>query len=214
MATIGQLYDTLSVFANRGRSAGWDSLDQDSVQAILRDPDGLTKNFIMFMGNGACMILGDLTIIPVPFDVKKFVGENWEVIKEDHDPRNDSLGSVNFSQAEFVTCLNEGETRVPGEVKLTRLKAGNQIRLGASTFLGLWRDWEAKGANSVLESLFRLKGITYMDFSGDVLQNPDRIRYVLYLCRDDVGQWRWHYSWLDHGWLARLVSAVFPQVSA
>ena len=46
------------------------------------------------------------------------------------------------------------------------------------------------------------------------LLNPNGNRYVLYLYRNDDGQWNWNYNWLDNDWNVKNRSAVSSQVSA
>jgi SAM-dependent methyltransferase len=38
-------------------------------------------------------------------------------------------------------------------------------------------------------------------------RNSNGNRYVLYLYRNDDGEWNWNYNWLDNGWNARNLSA-------
>jgi len=57
----------------------------------------------------------------------------------------------------------------------------------------LWQDYQQNKAESVLEKLYQQKGITYIDFFGDILRGPDGDRYVLYLCRHDDGSWHGDY---------------------
>lgn len=167
-----------------------------------------------FLRNGGPTNIGDLTVVTAPFDLKKFLGENWKNVPEEQDTASAALKEVDFSKAEFVTCLKDGEKRITGEDKLARLKAGHQIRYGATVFIGLWNDYQTHKENSVVEKLFRAKGITYIDFFGDVLLYPDGHRFVLCLYRFGVGEWVWDCHWLDRGWFADGLSAMSSQVSS
>lgn len=140
-----------------------------------------------------------MVVVIRSFDPVAFIGKNWSLVPEEHDARNDALTEVDFSRVLFETCLKDGETSITGEEKLKRLKANGNIRLNANIFLGLWEDYQTKKVNSVLEQLCREKGITYMDFFGDVLLGPGGGRGVLCLCRG-VGVWCWGCSWLPSGW--------------
>ena len=129
-----------------------------------------------------------MQIVPRPFDPVKFIGKNWSLIPEEHDTRCDALTEVDFGKVQFETCLKEDETLIiKGEENLTRLKAGRDIRLGATVFMGLWEDYQKNKENSTLENLYKEKSIAYLDFFGDVLLDPDGYRRVLYLCRSDGG---------------------------
>ena len=154
-----------------------------------------------------------MKVFTAPFDPATFIGEGWSLIPEEQDKRSTALKEVDMSKVEFVTCLEPGETSITGEEKLERLKKKNCIRLGATVFAGPWQDYQVNGKDSVLEHLYQEKGITYMDFPGDVLLSPVGDRYVLYLYRDGDGSWGWDYYWLDDDWHTRGVSVVIPQVS-
>ena len=146
-----------------------------------------------------------MIVAPQPFDSVQLIGKGWSLIAEEHDARNDALTEVYFAKVNFDTCLKDGESCIKGEEKLKRMKVNSNIRLGATTFMGLWEDYQAKGKDSILERLHQERGITYLDFFGDVLLTPRGNRRVLFLYRHgDV--WHWRYSWLGHGWLAEYFS--------
>jgi hypothetical protein len=42
-----------------------------------------------------------------------------------------------------------------------------------------------------------------------ILRNPNGNRNVLYLYRNDDGQWNWNYNWLDNDWDADNLSAGY-----
>ncbi len=185
-------------------------LDPDAMQAAtISNPKEAGANFTRFLQNGCRLALPDLKIRPVPFDPATFpgLGEGWRLIAEEHDSRNDTLTEVDFNTVGLVSCLNAGETSIIGEEKLRRLKVAGHLRYGVTTFHGLWLDYQARKENSLLEQLFRLKKITYLDFLGDVLLPPGGDRHVLSLYRG-VGGWRWDARWLAFGWCAGNVSAV------
>ena len=149
----------------------------------------------------------DLIVRPAPFDPEKFLGKSWGIIAEERDARSAALPEVDFGQAEFISCLKPGESSIKGEEKLRRLKASGRLRYGASVFHGLWQDYQNRQENSVLETLYRLKNLTYLDFFGDVLLSPDGGRLVLCLYRSSGGEWYWDARWLRGDWPGE-VSAV------
>jgi hypothetical protein len=158
------------------------------------------------------VIVPGLMVPTAAFDIERFI-KGGKVIAEEQDARSSALARVDFGTVDFVSCLNAGEGFITGEEKLKRLKADGRIRLGTTLFAGLWADYQAHGENSVLEKLYRLKKLTYLDFFGDVVQHPGGNRYVLCLFRLGGG-WRWFGGWLDDGWSASRVSAVSPACNA
>lgn len=127
--------------------------------------------------------------------------------ERDWDERSYALTQINFSQVAFLTCLKDREPFVSGEEKYNRLKADGRIRLGANVFLALWLDYKVNGENSILEWLRKNKGITYLDFFGDILRDSFDIRSVLYL-HGRGGGWRWGCRWLGDGRNADASAAV------
>jgi hypothetical protein len=210
--TIEQSHAVMAILA---QNIKWDKLDMKVIQeSVIQNPIGAGAEFTLFLQNGCCASIGDMKITVKPFSPVKYLGFGWKIIVDEHDERNDCLIEVDFNKVDFVTCLKENETSITGEEKLKRLKESKQIRYGATTFMGLWNDYQTRKGNSVLETLFRTKNITHLDFFGDVLLRPDGGRLVLSLCRDCDGQWRWSYGWLDHDWIVTRLSVVSSQVSA
>ena len=152
--------------------------------------------------------MSNLIITPAPFDLVKFMDGVFKIIPGEHDPRNDNLTEIDFSKVDFVHCLAKGETSITGEEKLARLKADNRIRYGATVFMGLWNDYQARKEESVLETLYRTEKIDSIDFFGDVLLGPDGDPYVLCLYRGDTN-WLRQWNWLGRSWLRERLSAVF-----
>jgi len=191
---------------------------------VIRDPEGAGKRFTNFLKSGCQFIIGELkSFLTKPFNPRKFIGEGWSVWRgpadgdglsgeEDVDVRSLSLTEIETSALLFETCLKEGDSRITREEKLRRLKEKPEyIRLGGNVFLGLWLDYQANKENSILENLYRTKGIKFLDFFGLVLRNPNGYRSVLSLFRYDDGLWGWSYSWLDVGWHAGYPSALLAK---
>jgi hypothetical protein len=209
-ATIGQAFEVLSILANRVQ---WESLERDSLQeAAIKDPDRLAREFTAFLQNDCRVNNGGLIVRTVPLDPVKFIGQGWSIIPEEQDARSTALTKVDFAAVGFAHCLETGETRITGEEKLRRLKASGVVRYGASVFHSLWLDYQAHKEDSVLENLYRLKGITYLDFFGDVLRRPDGVPYILCFHRSG-GEWHWRVDGLAAGWRKRNVSTVSPVAS-
>ncbi|MDD2731649.1 MAG: hypothetical protein PHI53_00425 [Candidatus Pacebacteria bacterium] len=147
------------------------------------------------------------------FNPAEFVGKDWKVIERDE--REDGINELDWSTVDFETCLKEGESSITGEERLKHLKVGGKVRLGGRAFLSLWNDYQEKEEKkaSVLEQLYKTKGITFIDFPGLVLQPPFSRRSVLYLYRCGGDLFPWIDGWLVDDWLVGSLSAV-SQVSS
>lgn len=203
LAGMGKAFQIFKALADAVLARGGDDGD---LERLLKDR-GLLKQIVGLI-MAAKTVIGNLVIKSSPFDPVAFVGRGWRTVAEEHDARSAALTEVDFSKVDFVTCLKEGESSITGEQKLERLKASGHLRFGATVFMGLWNDYLANGENCVLERLYQEKGITYLDFFGDVLLNPGGDRFVLYVYRSDAGEWVWRCYWLDCDWDAFHVSAV------
>jgi hypothetical protein len=133
------------------------------------------------------------------FDPAIFIGQGWEE-KKDSDPRSRLVTEISLEKMIFETCLKEKESSISGEEKLRRIKKSGFIPYGAKQFFAIWQDWLKNGASSLLEQLYQTRGITYIDFFGAILRDPDGNRSVLYLYRSVSGKWDWCCSWLVRDW--------------
>lgn len=191
------------------------------------DPEKL-RVYLQMAIEGRFRLFQTMTTIDVtePFDPAEFIGQKWGVWKgpadgdglsgeEDVDGRSLAISVIDPTQILLERYLKEGESWIVGEEKLRRMKDDpNKIRSGGNVFLGLWKDYEANGENSVLERLYQERRVTYLDFFGLVLRSPVGNRYVLFLYRDDDGGWYWDVSWLDRDWDADDLSAVFASADS
>lgn len=145
----------------------------------------------------------NLCVATAYFDSERFMSEkNWKLSPFDQDKESVDFKEVDFSKVDFSSCLDEDEIGITGEEKLRRLKDSGRIRHGATVFAGLWKDYQERKKNSVLERLFQKKekGITRLHFFGDVLLNPGGERSILSLYRCDDGEWSWSLNWLEDVW--------------
>ncbi len=144
-----------------------------------------------------------------PLDGKGLVGEI------ENDPRSSALTEIDWEQVTFIDCLEGVEKAISGDEKFRRLKKAGHIRFGGNVLLSLLNNYRAQGTHSILEWLYREKGITCLDFFGDVFRSPEAPEHapsVLYLYRDD-GEWRWspaaslngNYPWETHNKTAILI---------
>ncbi|MBU2028407.1 hypothetical protein KJ761_00770 [Patescibacteria group bacterium] len=212
----------LQVAARVGTQVNWEAVDGDRLQTKVIDltPEEFGKRFTAFLQNDCRLIIGDpKSILTKPFNSIQFLGEGWVTWKgpidgdglsgeEDIDLRSLFLPEIEIAKFLFETCLLADEKSITGEEKLRRLKEKSDfVRFGGNVFLGLWLDYQANKENSILEWFYRNFKISFMDFMGQVLRDPDGYRYVLYLYRRDDGGWDWRYGWLDYRWGAGLPSA-------
>jgi hypothetical protein len=185
----------------------WSKIDFEALgleEAIIRDPKGAGARFQAFLRNRACCIIKgpnalviDRKAIPT---VDTFIGrgcesiEGWESIERNE--RSLALREIDFSKAIFGCPLREGEEYITGEVKLEREKAEDDkfIRLDSGIGIALI----AEPGQATLRFLHDTFGVTWMEFTGDVLRDPGGRRYFLYLARYDDGAWIRNLDWLDH----------------
>jgi len=230
--TVRQMVDILCILWKMflGGEVAYDDVSCETAQNIVKgDHNWFARQFVRFLANGCRFIFGSLTVACAPFDPAKFpsFGEGWSFWKgpkdgnglegeEERDKVSLALAEVDFEKTDFLICLEEGESSITGEEKLLRLRKLGRPIYGANQFLGLWQDYQScqNKADSKLEKLYQQKGVTYVDFFGDILRFPDGRRYVLFLYRDDDGSWHWGCSWLDYDWRVCRFSAVAQQVSS
>ena len=136
-----------------------------------------------------------------PFDPADFIGRDWTVWRgpldgdgllgtEEMDSRSMTVPFFDLDSLVFETCLAEDETAITGEEKIDRLKERPElIRLGGDFCRKLWEDYEAKKEDSIVEDLFRSRGISYIDFPGHVLRGLDGYPCILYIARGITGEW-------------------------
>ncbi len=219
----------LEVSGRVGTQVNWDLVDGQKLQdeVISLPPEEFGRRFTAFLKAGARFVFGGLKVACAPFDPAKFLNKDWAFWKgpkdgngmegeEERDKASLALAEVDFEKADFLTCLEKGEGSITGEEKLIRLRKLNRPLYGATQFMGLWQDYQQcqDKTQSKLEKLYQQKVVTYIDFFGDILRNPDGYRYVLYLYRDDDGSWDWDYYWLGNDWDEHDFSAVAQQVSS
>lgn len=215
----------LQVAARVATQVNWDELDGDKLQAELIDlsSEEFGQRFTDFLKNGAKPVfISEPRILKIgkqTFDPAKFIGDGWSVWRgpadgnglegeEDIDKRSLAIFELGISKVLFETILKSKESSITGEKKLQRIKKAGHVRLGANVFLALWEDYQKNKENSVLEFLYRSRKVTYLDFFGTILRNPNGNRNVLYLCRGCAGKWSWLCSWLDNDWDTDDLSAL------
>jgi len=212
----------------------WDQLDGQKLQdeVISLSPEEFGRRFTAFLKAGARFSFGGLKVgfggLKVActlFDPAKFINKDlvfWKGPKdgdglkgeEERDKASLALTEVDFEKADFLTCLEQDESSITGEEKLIRLRKLGRPIYGTTQFMGLWQDYQQNKAQSVLEKLYQQKGVTYVDFFGDILRHPGGDRDVLCLYRSGDGSWDWNYYWLDTDWNDHNFTAVAQQVSS
>jgi len=140
-----------------------------------------------------------------PFNPETFIGRGWKIWRgpkngdgligeEEQDKRSLALTQFDptkITKANFQTGLKAGEVVITGEVKLARVMLG-MIQADAKIAEALYKE----DGQKTLRYLFDILGVTWLEFLGTILRAPDGCRYVLYLYRDDSGEWDWVCDWL------------------
>src|SRR3989338_2689182 len=119
------------------------------------------------------------------------------------------IKTVSFDLNLFVPRLsNENVVFIP--VKQDKNSPGLiEVDFGASVFMGLWKDFQVKREDSVLENLYRIKQIISIDFFGDVISIPRGGEFVFWLRRFvSDNSWHWLYGWMRAECLDHRLSAV------
>ena len=155
--------------------------------------------------------LKDLKIATASFNLGNFL---WKEVSEDRDERSVTLKEVDFANAKFVSCLNKDKNCIRGKEKLHRLKKNNDIRLGATVFMGLWNDYLVNKENSVLEHL-RKEGIIgcYVDFFGTIFLYSGDYGVLYFYYTHASGKWHYAVRCFKYDWDSENLSVVLPQVS-
>ena len=218
----------LEVSGRFATQVDWKQLDGRKLQeeVISLSPEEFGRRFTAFLNAGASFVFGGLKVACAPFDPVKFINDGWSFWKgpkdgdglkgeEERDKASLALTEVDLEKSDFLTCLKDSESLITGEEKLVRLRKLGRPLYGATQFMGLWHDYQQNKAGCVLEKMYQQKGVTYVDFFGDILRYPNGSRCVLRLCRRAAaGSWHWDCNWLGHVWDAHHFSAVAQQVSS
>jgi hypothetical protein len=167
-----------------------------------------------------------LKTLTAPFNPVEFFGKGWSFWrgpedgdglhgKEARDRASLAHLRIDYANVEFITCLGEREISVSGEDKLLRLRDSGRIIYGATAFMGLLQNYcsSTDKAESILEKLHQLRGLTYVDFFGDILRGPDGWRYALCFRRDSSGHWEPGHIWLYLNYSIQHHSAVSKGLS-
>lgn len=209
-ATVGQAYNLLSVIAN---NTDWESVGTEVLQDMINNPVETGRNFNSFLKNRGRMVVSGFKIATMPFNLKEFLGKDWQEAEEERDERAASFKELDLAKTRSISCLKKDERSIKGEEVLRRLKERKDIRLGANLFMALWQDYQNQSNknNSILE-----RGVIkdYLYFFGNIFSDPNGDRYVLYLYRRGGSDWRWSVGWLGGDWLDCRLSLVLPQVSS
>ncbi len=136
--------------------------------------------------------------------------------EEERDKVSMNRKEVDFNdEVDFLDRLAENEISISGEEKIVRLKKLGRMIYGLNVFLGLWLDYDSyeDKSESVLGRLRQGRGMTHVDFLGDVLRNPDGKRCGLQIYLDDDGSCRENAFLLDSYCGVHDLSAVAKQAS-
>ena len=118
-------------------------------------------------------------------------GHSWKIAPEESDLRARTLDTVDFSQFAVAGVVQPWEDSISGELYLHRSKTGSEnlgyIRLGVGFFLCCWENQQH------LPPFLKEKvdgQVRFILFDGDVLEDKDGKRYMLFMFHDELG-WDW-----------------------
>ncbi|MDD4901674.1 MAG: hypothetical protein PHE24_00905 [Patescibacteria group bacterium] len=161
----------------------WDSLDGEYLQkkVISLPPKEFGRQFTDFLRYGCQFIFNnprpkELALV----DSYIFQDKNWKVWKgpvdgdglsgeEDIDWRSLAIDKIEAHKLIIADCLLEGEKVIAAEeIRLRLRKSKILIPLGFKAFQYLWLDYQADRGGSILEWLYRTKGIRHLNFMGTI----------------------------------------------
>ena len=193
--SIDQVLNAIGFLMN---NADWDAVNTSTLQKVIDNPKDSGHEFTAFLKNGGRVIVGEPKVITIDrtsaFDPVAFIGKGWSIVEQDEHSL--VLTEVGLTRIKFVTTLTNDETYLTSEDNLKCLKAKRYILLDAKFCQALWEDYKSDGENSLLESLRRTQGVTFLDFPGTELQSSFGCQCVLCLsCH--YGKWLLGYNWFS-----------------
>lgn len=181
-------------------------VSDDALNKILQNPVRAGRNLLRFIQNGAEFVVGEIKKILIDrsqgFDIKKYLGDGWKIDEEDE--RSLAITELDLTKIEFVTTLQDGETSIPVNEKLERLKKDGRVSLDAKMFQTFW-EYKEKIPPSWKEPINNYT--RFVIFDGTVLRGPDGGRYVLFLCWRGT-RWEFGCRWLGDPSFTNFPSAV------
>ncbi len=156
-----------------------------AIAAILAASPGRRKLFTegrLFQREGAILLRE-------PFSLPK------EMMITDKDPRAMKVLHIDWDKIKYKSFVEPGQI-ITGNEKLARMKQAGVIRLDWSWAFLLKHDHDHYNADSVLEHLYRTKGIEELNFFGTILgfkHSPGSDRQNVRVLRRNGtsdGQWR------------------------
>ncbi|MFA6494888.1 MAG: hypothetical protein WC246_00785 [Candidatus Paceibacterota bacterium] len=138
----------------------------------------------------------------VSFDPGTFVGAGWKISEQDEQSL--SVASVDLATISLGSVVDDGDTRVGGFERISRLKMAGWVLLDARAFLVLWenkrmipRCWEERIGG----------GPPHIYFDGTIVRSPCGHRNTFCLYRQG-GEWMCDHIWLALDLPVNHVSAV------
>jgi len=226
-ASLPMIRDILDMLSKTffSREVQWQDVPRESAQDILSgDPISFANRFAMWLADGGRFNSRGLRVMcSLPDPSKMFLKPEYDFWRgpkhgdgkkgEMDNDSNSNWQTVDFEEVDFVNGLFENEGPISGEEILARLRASCRATYGARAANGLWEDYKlcSDQSKSVLEHLYRQKGITRIYFLGNVLRDPDGGRCILCLFRDDAGKWSWGREWLKNPWNSKYLTPVIKK---
>jgi len=110
-----------------------------------------------------------------------------------HTTRSLPISEIDISKIQFKNYFSEGGVLpTDGEKRLKSVRASGDNALDAKVGQTLYEEPGQKSLNWLYEN----RGITSIEFAGEVLCEPVNLRHTLCLHRHGNGIWHWYYSFL------------------
>ncbi len=127
-------------------------------------------------------------------NLSEFFPRHWSPCPISAGERHPKILELDWARVQFANYLIGDETSITAGEKFRRQQAARHVRFGGNVFLSLWRDYTDHKGVSILEWLYRSRGVAFLDFSALVLVDPTNgNRCVPCLCRSEeeggVGIW-------------------------
>ncbi len=179
-------------------------LSEEQMKQLVENVGGTKQALHISQGKAVVGILDLVMEIPKNIDIDAFMDRHKEtkglrVIESKSDKRLAALNEVDLTSVELMSCVPEGDNEpIRGYERLSRLKKSPNIRLGFETFYALE---ETEHGIKIREFLFNNTGLRYFDFFGTIFEDVvTKVRYVLFLFRQDNGIWIYDKRSLKFSW--------------
>lgn len=141
------------------------------------------------------LVQGPLIFTVEDCDISSFLGDGFDYwrgirasngIKGMRDETDEAAKMVYCDARKIISksYYQDDDDNVDGETLIKRAELSENILLGIRHCYSLWREYKGNTTMSILEYLYKEKGIDFVYFSGTILRNPYGKRAIACLYRD------------------------------